>query len=125
MLTQSEKRTIFGCIHGYIASPTGIPSKFYHFLFSNFAVVLLAEDVDRNLLQLAGQIKRRVVLLAEDVDRNTGSDVASTPTRSSSSSRRTWIEMGLSVPLMAENAHVVLLAEDVDRNNMNDFLRKG
>ena len=33
-------------------------------------VVLLAEDVDRNIPQLAASLTAAVVLLAEDVDRN-------------------------------------------------------
>ena len=37
---------------------------------TNHPVVLLAEDVDRNLELAAKKIESEVVLLAEDVDRN-------------------------------------------------------
>ena len=56
-----------------------------------------------------------VVLLAEDVDRNATGTYSYTLAPTSSSSRRTWIEIIAS----EENCwarDVVLLAEDVDRN---------
>ena len=56
-----------------------------------------------------------VVLLAEDVDRNKGTPAPGRHPNPSSSSRRTWIEIR---PLTARTSPnpVVLLAEDVDRN---------
>ena len=106
---------------------------------SVFAVVLLAEDVDRNIqiisilangcvssssrrtwIEICGFSRHRnfcyVVLLAEDVDRNMATrSVTGRPVRSSSS-RRTWIEILPSLQLRSIRLHVVLLAEDVDRN---------
>ena len=79
-------------------------------------VVLLAEDVDRNLPYIKIFDLTHVVLLAEDVDRNTLASSAPTATLTSSSSRRTWIEITLLLACAIFNWLVVLLAEDVDRN---------
>ena len=57
-------------------------------------VVLLAEDVDRNKLVYVVELLNNVVLLAEDVDRNFYKAIASIDDKMSSSSRRTWIEIG-------------------------------
>ena len=84
---------------------------------SVFAVVLLAEDVDRNfqVMPRSGHCPN-VVLLAEDVDRNHKFLLAYAVTHTpSSSSRRTWIEIALAT-VLSSFADVVLLAEDVDRN---------
>ena len=57
----------------------------------------------------------RVVLLAEDVDRNVYLHVHISCVHLSSSSRRTWIEM-IALYIRLAVFLVVLLAEDVDRN---------
>ena len=57
------------------------------------AVVLLAEDVDRNHVASAQSIFVLVVLLAEDVDRNRDIRADIQRKNLSSSSRRTWIEI--------------------------------
>ena len=56
-------------------------------------VVLLAEDVDRNATNLSFPSLSRVVLLAEDVDRNKRGIILLIYIAVSSSSRRTWIEI--------------------------------
>ena len=57
----------------------------------------------------------QVVLLAEDVDRNILQLREMSDLRMSSSSRRTWIEIqGMEATVSYDT--VVLLAEDVDRN---------
>ena len=60
-----------------------------------------------------------VVLLAEDVDRNNHIILQKISGRTSSSSRRTWIEISL-LRGSGDNLGVVLLAEDVDRNKITD-----
>ena len=57
----------------------------------------------------------RVVLLAEDVDRNLLVFETIEVLLPSSSSRRTWIEISIRSAQVGD-ADVVLLAEDVDRN---------
>ena len=57
-------------------------------------VVLLAEDVDRNIECADCPVHPKcVVLLAEDVDRNYSDQRAGRALKTSSSSRRTWIEI--------------------------------
>ena len=57
----------------------------------------------------------QVVLIAEDVDRNILQLREMSDLRMSSSSRRTWIEIqGMEATVSYDT--VVLLAEDVDRN---------
>ena len=56
-------------------------------------VVLLAEDVDRNIGERVQDIRFLVVLLAEDVDRNCKACDVPRSAKKSSSSRRTWIEI--------------------------------
>ena len=108
-------------------------------------VVLLAEDVDRNMLRCAElglshessssrrtwieirtrsrrRCRIRVVLLAEDVDRNIQGIFTGNWEQASSSSRRTWIEI-LPARASSSRARVVLLAEDVDRNNIRNGRR--
>ena len=62
--------------------------------WDSVAVVLLAEDVDRNLMETMGMTEdEAVVLLAEDVDRNASINGGMPYVDKSSSSRRTWIEI--------------------------------
>ena len=56
-------------------------------------VVLLAEDVDRNKRQERRNEGQKVVLLAEDVDRNESEGVSGYSAERSSSRRRTWVEI--------------------------------
>ena len=81
------------------------------------SVVLLAEDVDRNIDCYAKSIGYFVVLLAEDVDRNDYKSAVKVAVDTSSSSRRTWIEISDSSSGVRRK-NVVLLAEDVDRNTV-------
>ena len=82
---------------------------------SVFAVALLAEGVDRNIMGYAMESATAVALLAEGVDRNWTSTRKRRPKPGSPSSRRAWIEIHI-------DAHhhlrvdVALLAEGVDRN---------
>ena len=82
---------------------------------SVFAVVLLAEDVDRNFYVTGITNDQWVVLRAEDVDRNKNASWREKVGSRSSSSRRTWIEISVRLFLRSFST-VVLLAEDVDRN---------
>ena len=82
------------------------------------SVVLLAEDVDRNIDCYAKSIGYFVVLLAEDVDRNDYKSAVKVAVDTSSSSRRTWIEIIL-MWTSRPTPCVVLLAEDVDRNKLS------
>ena len=105
---------------------------------SVFAVALLAEGVDRNLIPWIKSKTTDVALLAEGVDRNTAEVSFLLGKLRSPSSRRAWIEIRLlgrfvvfeQVALLAEGVdrnpyagekwvvleHVALLAEGVDRN---------
>ena len=66
---------------------------------SVFAVALLAEGVDRNLLLgiISGRLEM-VALLAEGVDRNIGNKNIEFWRDKSPSSRRAWIEIRLRSP---------------------------
>ena len=61
--------------------------------FSVFAVALLAEGVDRNVVVLGDGALFDVALLAEGVDRNTRLTTRVKKVAASPSSRRAWIEM--------------------------------
>ena len=77
-------------------------------------VALLAEGVDRNLLEQGLRHKARVALLAEGVDRNPYHCETLLGERSPSS-RRAWIEIMRAVSASSWKM-VALLAEGVDRN---------
>ena len=102
------------------------------------AVALLAEGVDRNRLPAEHPKRAEVALLAEGVDRNFFGHLPSRRRVRSPSSRRAWIEIGLTATRAARStgspssrrawieiscrswsaprSRVALLAEGVDRN---------
>ena len=57
------------------------------------SVALLAEGVDRNIIDEASGVDDKVALLAEGVDRNGYCKAATTICRRSPSSQRAWIEI--------------------------------
>ena len=57
------------------------------------AVALLAEGVDRNILEMSGASTGSVALLAEGVDRNEFGGAGEPVAGASPSSRRAWIEI--------------------------------
>ena len=78
-------------------------------------VALLVEGVGRNLDVHPDAAIGAVALLTEGVDRNWSQSVIQTPSRSSPSSRRAWIEIHISREDVRP-FRVALLTEGVDRN---------
>ena len=81
-------------------------------------VALLAEGVDRNVMDLQIVNGRLVALLAEGVDRNASVALLGKNAGASPSSRRAWIEISCSRMYSPPSA-VALLAEGVDRNTVS------
>ena len=81
-----------------------------------FQVALLAEGVDRNMIDPSGVVHvTAVALLAEGVDRNQPPPAPDDTPEESPSSRRAWIEITC-LSFIPAHPPVALLAEGVDRN---------